>query len=145
MPLPRCVAKANRRVLNPVVRLVAGRLPGFAIVRHRGRRTEREYATPINVFRVPSGFIAALTYGPGTDWIKNMTALGGATLRHRGREIPVGAPILVSTAEGMSAMPPAVRGLLRALDVTDFVRWEEAEVSRQPARGRSPPAPGRLG
>lgn len=125
VPIPRSVAKANRFVLNPVVRRVAGRLPGFAIVRHRGRRSGREYATPINIFTIPSGFIAALTYGPGTDWVKNMTAAGGGTIRHRGREIRVGAPIDVSTAEGMAAMPPVVPRILRVLDVTAFVRWEE--------------------
>jgi deazaflavin-dependent oxidoreductase (nitroreductase family) len=125
MPIPRSVARANRFVLNPVVRLVAGRLPGFAIVRHRGRRSGREYATPINIFRIPSGFMAALTYGPGTDWIKNMTAAGGGTIRHRGREIQVGPPVYVSTDEGMAAMPQVVRRMLRTLDVSAFVRWDE--------------------
>ena len=128
MPLPRSVAKANRFIANPVVRLFAGRLPGFAIVGHRGRRSGREYATPINIFRVESGFMAALTYGPASDWVKNMTAAGGGTIRHRGREIQVGAPIPVSTAEGMAAMPPVVRRMLRATNTTDFVRWEETHV-----------------
>ena len=130
MPIPRSVAKANRHILNPLVRLGAGRAPGFAIVHHRGRRSGKEYATPINVFRTPSGFMTALTYGPGTDWIKNMTATGGGTLRHRGRDIRVGPPIPVPTAEGMAAMPRVVRRMLRALDVTAFVRWEEVSAGQ---------------
>lgn len=64
MPIPRSVAKANPFVLNPAVRLLAGRTPGLAIVNHRGRRSGREYATPINLFHTPSGFVATLTYGP---------------------------------------------------------------------------------
>ncbi|MGA8046187.1 MAG: nitroreductase family deazaflavin-dependent oxidoreductase [Dermatophilaceae bacterium] len=128
MPLPRAVAKANRFTVNPVARLVAGRAPGFAVVRHRGRRSGREYATPINVFRVPSGFMTALTYGPDTDWMRNLTARGGGTLLHRGREIPVGAPIRVPTDEGMAAMPRPIRRILRAIDVTAFARWETVDL-----------------
>lgn len=128
VPLPRALAKANRFVANPVARLIAARAPGFAIVRHRGRRSGRDYATPINVFRVPSGYVAALTYGPGTDWIKNLNAGGGGTLLYRGREVPVGPPIFISTEEGMAAMPAVVRGILRTIDVTAFARWEEVDA-----------------
>lgn len=124
MVLPRPVAKANRFWINPIARLVAGRAPGFAIVRHQGRRSGRSYATPINIFRVTSGFVAALTYGPDTDWLKNLAAAGGGTIRYRGREIRVGPPVFISTAEGMTAMPPPVRAALRALNVTAFVRWQ---------------------
>jgi deazaflavin-dependent oxidoreductase (nitroreductase family) len=140
VPLPRAVAKANRFTVNPVVRLVAGRAPGFAIVRHRGRRSGREYATPINVFRVPTGFMTALTYGPGTDWMRNLTAHGGGTILHRGREVRVGPPILVPTDEGMAAMPRPVRRILRAVDVTAFVRWEAVDPrSSESARDAGPP------
>lgn len=37
--------------INPVMRHVARRLPGFGIVTYRGRKTGRTYSTPINVFR----------------------------------------------------------------------------------------------
>lgn len=126
--LPRGLARTNRFSVNPIVRLVAGRVPGFAIVRHRGRRSGREYATPINIFPVTSGFVAALTYGPDTDWLKNLTAAGGGTIRYRNREVRVGPPVLISTAEGMAAVPPPVRAALRALQVTEFVRWEELDA-----------------
>ena len=38
MPLPKALARFNLKVTNPVLGHVAGRLPGFAIVTHVGRR-----------------------------------------------------------------------------------------------------------
>ena len=48
--LPRAFARFNRRVANPVVRLVAGRLPPLAVVTHTGRRSGRSYRTPVMAF-----------------------------------------------------------------------------------------------
>ena len=38
-------------VVNPVSRLFAGHVPMFGIVRHKGRRSGRQYRAPVNVFR----------------------------------------------------------------------------------------------
>ena len=35
------------RFVNPVTRLVAGWLPGFGILRYRGRKSGKEYRTPM--------------------------------------------------------------------------------------------------
>lgn len=43
--LLRKLARFNRTVANPVVRLVAGWLPPLAIIRHRGRISERTHAS----------------------------------------------------------------------------------------------------
>jgi hypothetical protein len=51
MPLPKRLAGFNARVTNRLTRRVAGRLPGFGIVSHVGRRSGRAYRTPVNVFR----------------------------------------------------------------------------------------------
>ena len=39
------------RIVNPVTRLFAGWLPGFAIISYRGRKSGRRYRTPMNVFK----------------------------------------------------------------------------------------------
>src|SRR5262245_52952519 len=95
MPLPRAVARFNKVVTNPVARLVAGRLPGFGIIAHVGRRSGREYRTPINVFRRSGGFVVALTYGRA-DWVENVLAVGEAQLRTRGRTHHLDNPRIVS-------------------------------------------------
>ena len=74
-PFPRGFARFNRRVANPAMRLAAGWLPPFAIVRHRGRRTGRDYATPVLAFGTEDGLVVAVLYGTSSDWVRNV--LGG--------------------------------------------------------------------
>src|SRR3569833_1710262 len=64
------VARFNRVATNQVLKHVAGWAPGFAMVVHKGRKSGREFRTPVNVFRTKDGIVVALTYGPGADWVK---------------------------------------------------------------------------
>ena len=45
VPLSHAIGRFNRLATNRVTGLVAGRLPGFGIVTHRGRRSGRTYRT----------------------------------------------------------------------------------------------------
>lgn len=120
MVIPKRVARVNRVVTNRVAGHVAGRLPGFGIVQHRGRRSGRPYRTPINVFRVSDGYVAALTYGTDTDWVKNVLAAGGCELEVRRRRVRLTDPRVVHD-ETRHDMPLGVRQLLAMLGVTDFL------------------------
>src|SRR3954453_7783462 len=51
------------RYVNPVTRRVAGKLPAFGVLTHRGRKTGRTYRTPVNVFRRGDLYVFFLTYG----------------------------------------------------------------------------------
>ena len=126
MPIPKPVARFNRFVTNPLARLVAGWAPGFAIVRHRGRKSGKLYSTPVNIFRVGDGFIVALTYGSDVDWLKNVQAAGGCTVRYRNREIELVDPVPLTMAEGMAEMPSVVQAILGTIDVTEFVHLRRA-------------------
>ena len=118
MPLPEGLGRINKVVTNRVTGLVAGRLPGFGIITHRGRRSGRTYHTPVNVFRRPGGYILALTYGQG-DWVKNVLASGDAQIRSRGRTHQVDNPRVVNDPT-RSGLPLPVRGILGVLNVDDF-------------------------
>src|SRR5215467_3082279 len=74
---PKSVARFNRAVTNRITRRFAGRVWGFGIVIHRGRRSGRLYRTPINLFRTADGFLIALTYGRDSEWVQNVLAAGG--------------------------------------------------------------------
>jgi hypothetical protein len=52
------------RYLNPLTRMFAGWMPGFAILTHRGRVSGRTYRTPMNVWRRGDRYVFFLTYGP---------------------------------------------------------------------------------
>ena len=79
MPIPRMVRQWNKAGLNRVTRRIAPWMPGFGVVVHRGRRSGRLYQTPVNVFVIEDGYVLALTYGPDTDWVKNVLAAGGSS------------------------------------------------------------------
>jgi len=111
MQLPQGLARFNRHVTNPVQRLWAGWLPPFAIVEHVGRRSGKEYRTPVNVFSTTvdgkPGVAILLTYGPDRDWLKNLTAAGGGRMRRNGRSFGIADPQVVTKAE---AAPQVTRG-----------------------------------
>jgi len=131
MVLPRGLARANRLVLNRVVVRVAPRLPGLAVLHHRGRRSGRRYSVPINVFVRGDRYVVALTYGPDTDWLRNVRAAGGCTLTTRGRVVPLRSP-RVYRDEERSDMPRVVRWGLRLVGVSEFLEM-------RPAAGRPGP------
>ena len=120
MPIPSRVARWNKVGLNRITRHVAPWMPGFGLVVHRGRRSGREYQTPVNVFPAEDGFVIALTYGADTDWVKNVRAAGGCELRTRGRVLRVGSP-RVYHDETRHGIRPLERQMLRLLGVADFL------------------------
>lgn len=126
MPLPAWLARANRRVTNPVLGRISDRVPPLATVHHVGRRSGRPYSTPIMAFRQPSGFLVALTYGPRVQWLRNVEAAGGGTLTQRGIARSVAAPRRVDAGTAASGVPAWTRRLLRLMDVTEFVELPDA-------------------
>jgi len=119
MPLSRGLARFNRVVTNRISRPLAGWLPGFAVIVHRGRKSDAQYRTPVNAWLGDNDVIVALTYGRNTDWLKNLTvAIGGEVIAGR-RTYRVGRPQLIGR-EGMSRMPAMARPILRAIDVDEF-------------------------
>jgi deazaflavin-dependent oxidoreductase (nitroreductase family) len=128
VPLPRSLARFNRKATNKVTLPVAGRLPGFAIVNHRGRRSGRNYRTPVNMFRRPGGFAIPLMYGIESEWTKNVLAADAAELTTRGRSAVVANPRIVRD-EGRRHVPRAIRPILRFLDVDAFMLVDERDES----------------
>jgi len=120
MPIPRRVARWNKVGLNRVIKHVAPQVPGLGVVVHRGRRTGRQYQTPVNVFREGDGYIIALTYGPDADWVKNVEAAGGCELKTRGRVLRMAQP-RVYRDETRRGIRPVERQALRLIGVADFL------------------------
>lgn len=132
MPLPKRLARLNRKAINPLVRRVAGRLPYFAVVEHAGRRSGRAYRTPVMAYRPPEGFVIALTYGETVDWARNVLAAGSATLEHRGRRIAVTEPRLTEGGDAARAVPMPVRAVLRLLRVGSYLVLHTEPETSQP-------------
>ena len=113
---------AANRYLNPVMRHVARRLPGFALLTHRGRTSGRVYTTPVNVFRRGEDYYVFLTYGSAAQWVKNVLAAGSCSLETRGRTVELADPELVTDPE-LRPAPRLVRLVERRLaGATQYLR-----------------------
>ena len=134
MPIPKVVGQWNKAGLNRLTRHIAPWMPGLGVIVHRGRRSGRRYETPVNVFSAGGGYVFALTYGPETDWVKNVLAAGGCELRTRGRVIRLVSPRLFHD-ETRRAIRPLERQVLRVLGVADFVSLRTAPAAA-PATGQ---------
>ena len=126
-PVPRIasIRPFTNRVVNPITRRVAGRLPGFAILEVPGRRSGRIHRIPLNVFRRGDAYIVALTYSSGVDWVRNVLAAGKCTIVTRGRRVRLTAPELIVDPR-QRLVPGPVRVVLRAMRVTEFLRMRVA-------------------
>jgi deazaflavin-dependent oxidoreductase (nitroreductase family) len=131
MPIPRTVGRWNKAGLNRVTRHIAPWLPGFGVVVHRGRRSGRRYQTPVNVFPAADGYVFALTYGPDTDWVKNVVAAGGCELRTRGWTVRLVSPHVFYDESRRDARSFA-RPVLRGIGVADFMSLKTAPAAATP-------------
>ena len=117
----RWVAAFNKAVVNRITGRFAGRLPGFAILTHTGRKSGRVYRTPVNAFRAPNGFLIALTYSREAEWVKNVLAAGGAQLETRGVRYELEDPIVVHDPSRQN-FPAVVRTILWIIGAAEFMQ-----------------------
>ncbi|MVU83299.1 nitroreductase family deazaflavin-dependent oxidoreductase [Nocardia sp. ET3-3] len=96
------------KYMNPVVRHLAPYLPGFAVIEHRGRKSGREFATPVNAFRGNGKLVVAMGHGR-TDWIRNLLAADGGSTRTAFRRYRLTNPRVIARGEAGSDLPFAAR------------------------------------
>lgn len=126
MPFPEIVAKTNRFWINPLARLIAGKIGPIALLIHHGRTSGETYRTPIMAFPTGDGFVIALTYGRGTDWEQNVRHEGGCELIFHREHHTLGNPRFIGSGEANRHLPTLVRELLPRLGVHDFLRLDAA-------------------
>ena len=110
-------------VLNRFVTRIAGRryVPLYVLLRHRGRRSGRAYATPVVGMRVPGGFAIPMAFGEGADWYRNIVAEGRATIRQQGTEHQLGDPAAIDPDSASSPFPGWQKPVVRALGIRRFL------------------------
>jgi deazaflavin-dependent oxidoreductase (nitroreductase family) len=117
----RWVAGFNLAVTNRITGRFAGKIPGFGILTHIGRKSGKVYRTPVNVFNAPEGFLVALTYGRESEWVKNVMAAGGCHLETRGVQYQLSSPVIVHDPS-QGRFPVPVRIMLRLIGADDFMQ-----------------------
>jgi len=79
------------KYINPVVSPLAKKLPGFTVVKHRGRKSGKQFETTVNSFRKGDVLAIGLLHGK-TNWVKNVLAAGEADMCVSGTDLHVVNP-----------------------------------------------------
>jgi len=129
-PRARRLIRAAARVVNPLVLRIAGRrhMPIVGVVHHRGRKTGREYATPLGVRPAPGGggFVMPLTFSQASQWYQNILAAGGCVITYRGADHTVTGPVVVDRATAGPGYPRYERLALRLIGINEFLWLADA-------------------
>ncbi|MFI0722880.1 nitroreductase family deazaflavin-dependent oxidoreductase [Streptomyces sp. NPDC021224] len=133
MTLGRGWARFNKTVGNRLAGPLFGRMPGFGLVLHRGRKSGREFRTPVKVFRHQGTYVITLPYGSRTDWVRNVRAAGGCDLLVRRRRLHMTDPVVV-TDDKTVRIRWGLRLVLSALRVTEFLTLVPATDPGTPAK-----------
>jgi deazaflavin-dependent oxidoreductase (nitroreductase family) len=124
MAAPDLVVQAGK-VLNPWVLRVAGRVPPWVVLHHSGRKSGKEYTTPLVAFAArPDEEVLAvvpLPWGSGTDWARNTMSSGTARLTRGGAEFLVKDVRLVPAYEAIGWLGTVPSKLLSALGIEEFL------------------------
>ena len=110
-------------VINRFASRIAGKryVPLYVLLRHRGRRSGRQYATPVVGLRVPDGIAIPMAFGEGADWYRNIIASGGATVRRHGTEQQFVDAEAIDPDSAASPFPRWQRPVFRTLGIRRFL------------------------
>jgi deazaflavin-dependent oxidoreductase (nitroreductase family) len=123
----RMVMRPMTKVLNPVIRRLAGRRHFImaAQIHHIGRRSERHYVTPVGAHLKDDVFLILLTFGNQSDWVRNVRAAKGCTIRVNGSTYRAGEPQFLNGAAAHSllrSMFPITRLFFPLMGIKQFMR-----------------------
>jgi hypothetical protein len=115
------IRKFNRAILNPIMKLFAGNF-FYSLVFHIGRRSKKEYSTPV-VATVKDGYIyIPLPYGVDTDWLLNIQASGECKVKNSGKLYVANDPGVIDAPTALPAFSPRFRNSFQRFGVGQFLR-----------------------
>jgi deazaflavin-dependent oxidoreductase (nitroreductase family) len=120
MPLPRWLARVNKRVFNPM-ELKRGTRP---VLTHMGRWSGKTYRTPLDAHPVDGGYMFILNYGSDSDWVQNVLAAGTAVLKIDGNEVELVSPTLVSKEAAWQLLSETTKPPADYLRITEYLRMK---------------------
>ena len=127
--LPANIREFNKRYTNPMMLRSAARENGnLGVIFHQGRKSGREYATPVRVDAIPGGFLVPMPYGTDTDWCKNILAAEAATVRFHGQDVAVNLPEIIDATTALAMLPPSAAIAARLLRIKQYLRLRRADL-----------------
>jgi len=119
----KAARRFNRRVLNPLMLLLAGRRHvDVAVLHHTGRRSGKAYRTPVVAEPIDGGFVVPLPYGADVDWLLNVRAAERATIELHSRTYVIGQPQVIDAAQALPMVSPSRQRAWGRLDTEHYLR-----------------------
>jgi deazaflavin-dependent oxidoreductase (nitroreductase family) len=117
----------NKNILNRLtLRWAQSSWGPFAVIYHVGRKSGKQYETPLIVQPTADGFVLALTYGPEVDWYRNIVAAGNCRIRRHGKDYAIDKIEPMDKDTGLGAFPWIARVILGRVGAEDFVKLTAA-------------------
>jgi deazaflavin-dependent oxidoreductase (nitroreductase family) len=116
MKFPPLVERLQIKYFNPLIRPLARFLPTFAIIKHRGRTSGKEYETVVNAFRKGNVLAIGLAHGK-TNWVKNVLAAGEADVHLFRRDVHITNPRVLPAGTDDPTLPQYARRVARGMGV----------------------------
>jgi deazaflavin-dependent oxidoreductase (nitroreductase family) len=114
---------SNKYLLNPVmVRLAGSRYWYASTVHHVGRRSGKEFATPVVAERVGDRIIIPLPYGTQVDWLRNVLTAGRARITSRGESYELASPEIIDATEALPLLSSDRRRTFQRVRIAHFLR-----------------------
>jgi deazaflavin-dependent oxidoreductase (nitroreductase family) len=134
----RAVLAPMTRILNPLVGRLAGRrhFTMVAQIHHIGRRSGRNYVTPVGARVSGRVMLIPLTFGNRSDWARNVCAAGECWVLVNGATYHAVRPVFLDAAAAGSlvraAFGPMERFVFTVLGIKQFMRMQVAGPGPSP-------------
>lgn len=127
--------------INHVAIRVAGRTGSLVDLEHVGRRSGTVRHTPVRAFRRGDTVAVGANFGAESDWVKNVLATDGCSMKMSGRVLELTGPRLVTFPEASWVFPAWFRLGLRYLVRTDRCLVMKVTSDRSDDGGPRSPSP----
>jgi deazaflavin-dependent oxidoreductase (nitroreductase family) len=127
-PRARRVVRFLARLINPLTLLIAGRrwMPIVGVLRHRGRKSGRIYATPLGMRPLGDSFVMPRTFSENAAWFLNVKAAGWCVVTYKGRDYTLIDPQVIDYAAAAPAFPGYELLQFRLVGITEYLRMRRA-------------------
>jgi hypothetical protein len=113
----------NKHFLNRIILWLANKGKGpYSVVIHKGRRSGRNYKTPVLASHIDEFIYIPLPYGDHVDWLRNVLAHSGCEIFWKGEEIAASDPVVIEAETALSLLPEGRRILFERFEAQKFLR-----------------------
>jgi deazaflavin-dependent oxidoreductase (nitroreductase family) len=121
-PLLNAIRASNKYLLNPLMVQLAGHKHWYAAaIKHTGRRSGKQYTTPVVAERIADGFVIPLPYGTDVDWLQNVRAAGRATISSQGEDYEVIQPEIIDAATALPLLSAQRRRTFERVGIDGYL------------------------